>query len=686
MVPYRTGNNAGEPIPASIQQTDDPNDYVILTDTDVVSNGNETRDGYQSLAGSNNDPNLATIYLSATYGGQSAWWNLYEPGQSDPARIVLSDPTAVRLFNGVTDQLFYDSQQTGAAPLSNLTSLALNENYNFSAYAPIVLEGLHSDPNFVMTFEYLSPSGQVIASDSVHMDIVAMNLVGTDGSSLPSAELNNNNSLELTNPLTDIATPVWKNALVAAANDSSAEPITAGDTGNDSFFQVQLQGLSSDSDAQLQVTSDSVSSDSFNEPLVYDGTDASEQDFNVLYNGDAYGSTDDTPLTSEQQSEIQSNLDLYAVHNPGATVTLNFPDDTLTQKVAIPPTVSFTANNDLFSQGGTITGSATIPGDAADSAHLTIDIVLNNQIVFTQNPNTALTTQSFQYTFQTPGLYEVVAGIAGSENSYSAFAVDVDNVVAASPWAQEAWDALRVSGAAGSVPAGAFARNRIITRLYGNMYNQNVIAATGDDYLFWTGMAAYTSATAGDAIADASLGIEVNDFTGALSFLPNLQQLYNLLGQGNLAIFLNVYPALLAYTASGIQAVDAMSQQNPALTFLDNAMQGLDAAVQANPVNQAGLWTAVTQIAIYEQSKVLQPLIFDPNMAYWTNFSNSVLGSSIASLIPNTQTFLQVVPAGNFGVAANRLAYFSLNLLPAFQALVAANPGQPINIDALLQA
>jgi hypothetical protein len=32
------------------------------------------------------------------------------------------------------------------------------------------------------------------------------------------------------------------------------------------------------------------------------------------------------------------------------------------------------------------------------------------------------------------------------------------------------------------------------------------------------------------------------------------------------------------------------------------------------------------------------------------------------------------------------LAYFSLNLLPAFQALVAANPGQPINIDALLQA
>ena|SRR5579862_2065959 len=91
--------------------------------------------------------------------------------------------------------------------------------------------------------------------------------------------------------------------------------------------------------------------------------------------------------------------------------------------------------------------------------------------------------------------------------------------------------------------------------------------------------------------------------------------------------------------------------------------------------------TTARGMASYEQDSVLQSQLFDPNLQFWTSFSN-MYGRYITSLIPNTASFTNFLPNGNIGLAADRLNWFNNNLFPAWQTWV-QNDLAPIDVDKL---
>jgi hypothetical protein len=180
---YRTGGNFGQLVSRDVQ--DNPNDYVILTDTDVIdpSTGVEMQQGYTKAPIANNsvygvfgnapDSDLAELVLTG----------LPADANNGTYSITLSDPTDVRLFES-NGSKFYDNSITGSGPLT--LNLANPSGYLAgltSGNVDLWVEGLNSDPDFSMTINY-SVNGTNVSTDSVHMDIVAITYVNQSGNTL----------------------------------------------------------------------------------------------------------------------------------------------------------------------------------------------------------------------------------------------------------------------------------------------------------------------------------------------------------------------------------------------------------------------------------------------------------------------------------------------------------------------
>jgi len=550
---------------------------------------------------------------------------------------------------------------------------------------------MHADKDFIFATIYKDASGNVISEDHVRMDIAQWTFVGTGGEQMYAAA------------------PLWKDARLAAAQDPSGpwqDPIDVNGQSSNSFFKSKLQGLPSSVNAQIQVTSQTYTSDSFTDNLQYNGPDpntAESQNFAALYNGNAYLSTDDTPLTAAQEALIQNNLMLNVAHNDGATTTLTTSADKQQRQVPAQPPIQFTGlTGDVFPTGTTISGSASVAAPNPGKYRVEVSLWLNGQTI-AHTPLDGQSNQAFSFTLNSPGLYTVqayaappVAEITSRGQPEGSFTVLVDNTVANSPYKKAAWEALQIGGALGSQPADPVQRNRRITELYANMYNQNKNGG-GDHYFKWAGMAAFVSKGVGDAMHSAGVGgalLGIADLAGVQKVpllgstkdvRDTISKSYDLLAEGNWDIYMDIYPTFLAYTdrnGRGIKNVQDMLNAGQIGRDLMTAWQTIDAGIRANPVNDTMLWQAVQEMAVYEQRRVLQSRIFDPNRAFWTSFVQNY-GSYLTSAVPRSNAFLSVVPVGDIGSADDRIKWFTNDLFPKFQTWVANNPAD-INVQTLL--
>ena len=97
--------------------------------------------------------------------------------------------------------------------------------------------------------------------------------------------------------------------------------------------------------------------------------------------------------------------------------------------------------------------------------------------------------------------------------------------------------------------------NNRISHAYANMYNS-------DPGVFrWSGLAAYTSNRAGQGIASAGV---LDDVFAGLGIAPNAMaphEMYQAFIQLNFAIFLDLYPQFEAYAGGGLNAIQAMANE-----------------------------------------------------------------------------------------------------------------------------
>lgn len=205
-------------------------------------------------------------------------------------------------------------------------------------------------------------------------------------------------------------------------------------------------------------------------------------------------------------------------------------------------------------------------------------------------------------------------------------------------WSAEAWDALKVNG---FVPGDPITMNRRITQLYAAMYNSDEPEALGPgstpSKFEWAGMAAFASYQAGDAMALAKslTNWNADPLFSALGF-PESTGVLNGLWSGNLAIFMDMYPQMLAYREGGLAEIDAM-QEHGEIKFQDqvDAWASIDEGVRMN--NAGKVWEGVLLQLRVEQGKTLQAIL-DRDPELWRKATQA---QDLTSPIPGDDSTFQ---------------------------------------------
>jgi fibronectin type 3 domain-containing protein len=672
---YRTGLKFGEKVPEWIEDSADPTMYLVLTNNDFEEGGayRDFHDDEAILDGSDDDMGRIRI-------GQ------LPPGlATGTVSIELSNSSAVALFKD-DGSLFYREGVTSPGAL--VLDLADPQGYLSglsSAPLDIWFEGLEKDEDFVFSVVFRDSMEQELGRDDVHVLIAEWTFRDIEDAEMCAAA------------------PLWKDALIAAAEDGAwTESIDTGGGPSGSFFRIQIDGLPFDSQNSIKVTSDAYPGDYY-----YDDFDETlsgmtrSLDFGVLYNADVYLPPDDEPLSPTERALIKSNLMLNAVHNAGATTKLTTPTDEQERQVlAYLPAVFDGIDHDLLMEGSTISGSAKFAVD--DWQKYTVHVKLYRDGAFVGQTDffDRQSDQPFEFTLTDPGRYRLEAtgwreGGDGPVWAEAAVHILVDNEVFSSQYKRQAWEALRVDGA-GTVPLEAVQRNRRITELYAEAYNVN-------EDIKYLGMAAFASKLVGDALASAATGGQLlglynlvgliaelagKDFPWNLPLVGDTRQLastiyeaYDLLAAGNWAIYMSLYPTFLAYVDDGIQAVRDMEPDEPLLA----AWEKLDEGRTANPKDEDKIWEAAQLMVHYEQTVVLQNAIADTQQKrdFWTSFSQNH-GHRIRSPFPGAQTFKQFNPNGDYGNADHRMQWFNQELYPKAKQWLENHPNG-IDVETLLE-
>jgi autotransporter-associated beta strand protein len=315
---YRTDGDFGQPVSVNVQNGDNPNDYAILTDIDVIDpvSGNELTTGYTTApitndqvvpvnASSAPDHNLAEISLDL----------LPLSLNQGTLQISLSDPGAVRLFtsNGVE---FYDQTATGSAPLT--VNFADPSGYLaglVNGKVDLWLEGLNADPNFVMTVSYMS-SGETTQTDSIHIDIISLSYVNMSG-----------------NTITGVSSEPEEDLLSAAGDENEDESLTQDFDSNlnNDEFQIAFQGLTVSNVQSLTESGTTVTLQS--------GSSSPETPIELVDSEDELNQSDDGAI---------KQLVGATVIRDAAPIVLQTVLDVLT---AVVPNNQAQANDDFFFDG-----------------------------------------------------------------------------------------------------------------------------------------------------------------------------------------------------------------------------------------------------------------------------------------------------------------------------------------------
>jgi len=206
-------------------------------------------------------------------------------------------------------------------------------------------------------------------------------------------------------------------------------------------------------------------------------------------------------------------------------------------------------------------------------------------------------------------------------------------------------------------------------------------------------MASFASKLVGNSMNAAStgaLGTGIADLVGVdnLPLLGNTKEArritsmgLRLLGEGNWAIYSDIYPTTLAYLSQAqgnIQAVRDMQPRQPLL----EAWERLHAARISQDDNE--LWAAGVDMVDYEQRVILQETVAQTQQQqqFWTTFSQN-FGSRIVAPYPDALPLQEVISNGDYGNADHRMEWFEDELYPKAKQWLESHP-DGINVQTLL--
>jgi len=170
-------------------------------------------------------------------------------------------------------------------------------------------------------------------------------------------------------------------------------------------------------------------------------------------------------------------------------------------------------------------------------------------------------------------------------------------------------------------------RNRRISELYALMYNDtstNLRDPDGGTVFRWSGMAALASQLVGSGMAQAQTVINEGGLKGAVApmFIDPSEGI-RLLAMGNMDIFMNIYPQMLAYKSGGMAAIQGMLTGNDISRVQFNAWQKIADGQQTG--NQQLVWDGNIGLLDSEQRVIAQNGAYAAHPAYWVNVTNSLL-------------------------------------------------------------
>ena len=669
---HRTGDNLGEVVSDQVKQSGDPSQYTVLVDDYYVQS-----DGTPALASQTaeipdsgqGDSDLAQMTLNQLPAGTT----------DGSVQIVLSDPSAVRLFQS-DGSLMYDEDTTGAGPLTlDLSSpsgyLAGLQSGNVNVW----LEAVHPSKDFSFTVLYKDSQGNVVNSDTIHMTLADWTFRNYDGLQLAAID------------------PIWEPPFLATLEQEVEAGIQGGidEEPQSSTFKNQVVGLPDSANAQVQVASVDDPSDSYLDELDAVGGVLVSHDYGAVYSSDEiFGADPDAPMTPDEKTAALNVDGMNMVQGDGQQSTLTIgrngnPADSFTRKLVIPGplTIALNSPDGVYHIGDTITATVTesrlygrvwkdgLQASLSDGTTLTgTPTSTPGQFTFSFQATTVAPYATFtvnnstvreDYVNGQPRDLTMPAPIpANYTNSVTIMVLPAGQNL--STWQQQAWQALMINGV---VTGDVINRNRQITTLYANMYNSNTQA------FGWAGMAAFASNKAGVAMAKAANAFAFTKGVAAtLGVDPD--KLLDYLGQGNLAIFIDMYPQLLAYQqAGGLTNIQAMRAQGLITALQLDAWTLIDSGITNN--DSSDIWKGNGLIVLVEQTETIQA-VFNKDLGLWktpTDLWWSPGVGKITSPIPgDTSTFQDLYPGASFADGWRKYTWTVLVMVPAFQRWQQTNP------------
>jgi hypothetical protein len=680
LVARRTGDNQGEAVTDQVKNSGDPSQYTVLVDDYYVqSDGTPALDSDTADipdGSGDGDSDLAQITLNQLPSGMTDGY----------VQIVLSDPTAVRLFES-DGSLLYDDDTTGTAPLT----LDLSDPSGYlaglqSGAVNVWLEGVHANTDFSFTVLYEDSQGDVIDSDSVHMTIADWTFVDYDGQ-----------------PLAAI-TPIWGVPFLTAL-DQEVESGTQGgisEEPQDSTFKNQFLGLTGDSNVQIQVESLDDPSESYLDDLIPAGDGLISENSGAMFSSDdIYGADPEALLTQGQVGAIQSADGINALDGDGqqSTLTVGPPGNTLdsfTRQLVSPGPLTIVLNNDtgVYNAGDWVTVVVTeskvdggvwnngltatvsgVNGPASDSAELTgTPTGVPGQFSFQFRPTVAAyITFTVNNTVKDADRdNKPVVPTANYTNSVTIMVVGAGQTL--STWQQQAWQSLMINGV---VTGNVINRNRQITTLYANMYNSNQQAFQ------WAGMAAFASNAAGAGMATAANASAFTSGGASLVFGVDTTILLDYLGQGNITIFMDMYPQVLAYKAGGLDNIQTMLDDGIITNDQFLGWQSIASGITNN--NWSDIEKGNALLIFVEQTQTIQA-VFNKDLGLWKTLTDlwwfPPVGPIESPIPGDTSTFQGFAPGKSFSEGWWKYQWTISRMVPAWRTWRKTNP--TIVLDTLL--
>ena len=631
---HRTGLNLGQPIDEGTENLLDPAKYLVLTNNDYEesdSSGGYDYDNLYALPSSGLDDDLAKLTLHELPGGHYVDGTL-EIRLLDGAGDVDPTSTAVRLFD-VNGTLIYDNFETGDAPLTlDLLNPTGYLSGILSGDIDLYLEGIEIREDFGLALVHRDTAGYEMARDEVRMTLAEFTFTDLSGNVLQSV------------------TPAKRQSLVVAIALGSV--INTDLAQSSSAFRVHLDGIGRSLSPTLDLFSSS-GVDELLDQLEVGETSSETLDPVVLYNADMRVlSPPETGLGDGERDALLAGMGVRALHNDAAVAELRTEqNDAIVDKYIR----SFPANREsgVISFAGedvqrdlTIAGSVQLPELLTQRYEkIKVDVALHGQLPAANLDGARpIDRTDFSVNVAQPGIYDVRVIVGNNGDAKPIVAAPIrmfmieDALEPLASLRSQAFDALRVDGIVQGSPV---ILNRKITLEYSEFYNAR------RDLYKWMGAAAFAS----DRVGEAILAGDFDETLGALE--PALTQ-------GNLAVFMDMYPQHVAYSDGGIASINQLLAAGQIPPRVAEYWQKIE-NVRTGVGGVETLDEAVYDMLDHEQRFVLQPASYEgDNLLAFQRVAQRYgreLASPLAHHVEYASSFLEVLPDGEIWDPNDRMEW-----------------------------